>query len=881
MKKTFLYLTLAVSTAILAITCAKPHEEGLELQGGEARIDLSVACAASSTRASEPGEENYNENKITHIDWFVFSSNAGTASAIEHGRETYTDKDNVTQSFIVKSISMQEHVVSSACSGYVYVIANLPDEYSHDETSGIQHTEGGTTVTDGLTLGALKTLSVTTTFDLVDTDGRFQAQDKFVMASELIPFRLTSTERHQTVEAKLSRVASKITLELDVVSAFDEVVAHMAARDTLYEEYKQTWYPAVNRIQVYLSYANSQTTLDKTLFGETPETYTDANFFTYTRTNFNPTVTSQTKGWKLTGTPFYSYPMGWNTQDEHAPFIKIILPWRAYVEEPTYKTARFIDHENPNSYHEGNKLVSAGREHISDESAPAQEFFYKVSIPADNNILQSNTWYKISLDVAILGGRADDMSMEMAGRYYVADWIDTDFPAGGEMAQGSYLKLARDTYYIYGGNSIEIPVQSSHDITTTVTGVRWMDYSTSPNPTTCTSLSDLTRQASTDDDGRVKFTFMHDLMSDISSATVDNKPDVSEYTFTVRVQNSAGDSKTITIIQQPSLRIKNDLNSSGDNAKGNVHVNWYSDSNQYHYYWNSLLDDAYYGQTYFGVRYSSSQYVYQYAYLTNTIDGYTYTNQSTENFYYNRYWRYLYKPEKLGGVNGRNTSGTNSNQNMYLISTSIAPAGMMIADPRSSVVNNINGTNWASPQGRDFESNTQRRIAYYYPTDNDANAKIKIAPKFRVASSYGIQRGSISYESAQRRCASYQEDGIPAGRWRVPTKAEIEFMIKLSGLEVIPSLFQPADPTNSSGAVNYEEGGYWTADGGVIYPWNAVNPVTGNKVDYLSKDDLDNHATALKTNWVRCVYDEWYWGETKSSDRTNKTTFYWGDKQIQ
>ena len=218
---------------------------------------------------------------------------------------------------------------------------------------------------------------------------------------------------------------------------------------------------------------------------------------------------------------------------------------------------------------------------------------------------------------------------------------------------------------------------------------------------------------------------------------------------------------------------------------------------------------------------------------------------------------------------------------MYLISTSIAPAGMMIADPRSSVVNNINGTNWASPQGRDFESNTQRRIAYYYPTDNDANAKIKIAPKFRVASSYGIQRGSISYESAQRRCASYQEDGIPAGRWRVPTKAEIEFMIKLSGLEVIPSLFQPADPTNSSGAVNYEEGGYWTADGGVIYPWNAVNPVTSNKVDYLSKDDLDNHATALKTNWVRCVYDEWYWGETKSSDRTNKTTFYWGDKQIQ
>ena len=86
-------------------------------------------------------------------------------------------------------------------------------------------------------------------------------------------------------------------------------------------------------------------------------------------------------------------------------------------------------------------------------------------------------------------------------------------------------------------------------------------------------------------------------MSDISLATVDNKPDVSEYTFTVEVENSEGDSKTITIIQQPSLIIKNDFNSSGDDAKGNVHVNWYNDSNQYHYYWNYQYIDDVFGQT--------------------------------------------------------------------------------------------------------------------------------------------------------------------------------------------------------------------------------------------------------------------------------------------
>ena len=71
MKKTFIYLTCAVSAAIMAYSCAQPLEEGMGPQGGDARIDISVACTAPMTRATQAGEETYNENKITHIDWFV------------------------------------------------------------------------------------------------------------------------------------------------------------------------------------------------------------------------------------------------------------------------------------------------------------------------------------------------------------------------------------------------------------------------------------------------------------------------------------------------------------------------------------------------------------------------------------------------------------------------------------------------------------------------------------------------------------------------------------------------------------------------------------------------------------------------------------------
>ena len=65
-----------------------------------------------------------------------------------------------------------------------------------------------------------------------------------------------------------------------------------------------------------------------------------------------------------------------------------------------------------------------------------------------------------------------------------------------------------------------------------------------------------------------------------------------------------------------------------------------------------------------------------------------------------------------------------------------------------------------------------------------------IAPVFKIASSWGVvTSGSINYVQAQKRCASYQENGYPAGRWRIPTEGEIEFIVSLSNMGYIPKLF--------------------------------------------------------------------------------------------
>ena len=93
-----------------------------------------------------------------------------------------------------------------------------------------------------------------------------------------------------------------------------------------------------------------------------------------------------------------------------------------------------------------------------------------------------------------------------------------------------------------------------------------------------------------------------------------------------------------------------------------------------------------------------------------------------------------------------------------------------------------------------------------------------------IASSYGKTIPLQNFDRAKERCASYQENGYPAGRWRIPTQGEIEFLIKLSDYKFIPSLFNAR---------------YWQSDGNY----------------YESEEAENNHV------FVRCVYDVWYWGE--------------------
>ena len=157
-------------------------------------------------------------------------------------------------------------------------------------------------------------------------------------------------------------------------------------------------------------------------------------------------------------------------------------------------------------------------------------------------------------------------------------------------------------------------------------------------------------------------------------------------------------------------------------------------------------------------------------------------------------------------------------------------------------------------------------MKYYYPVDRSTKANNIIAPKFRIASSHGATN-YLTYDAAFRRCASYQEKGYPAGRWRLPTVAEIMYITKLSTDGVIVRLF--GSTTNGGTSEYWCNSGYISVRDGtdaaskqppIAYP--GVTSRSGN-------------------TYVRCVYDEWYWSGMKVNNTDVSTVavdqFTWGD----
>jgi hypothetical protein len=180
-------------------------------------------------------------------------------------------------------------------------------------------------------------------------------------------------------------------------------------------------------------------------------------------------------------------------------------------------------------------------------------------------------------------------------------------------------------------------------------------------------------------------------------------------------------------------------------------------------------------------------------------------------------------------------------------------ADYIITDPREP----SNNDNFVFRDGNNSNSSVvttatdasrDNTLTGYRATISGEVAENLVAPEFMFSSSY-ISNGSNRFSNysadatGKYRCAGYQENGYPAGRWRLPTPAELEVLGKLCAQGKIETLFY-------SGAT------YMSSNGPYYYNDNGT----------FSKDD------STYSDTIRCVYDSWYWNDKCA----NPSQFIWG-----
>lgn len=791
-------------------------------------LTLRFYSAGAGTRADiESSDASLNENLISNLAVAFYPSAASDSkNAVKFNLfKNLGATGKVERKIIISDEEVALLFGSTETSGAtcrVYALANLSDE----EIAALGKTP---------TVAAMKELRVSSEFDTQ------QVQESFVMSGDAtVTYNIDASGKKTAVgNVQLVRSAAKITLNIKLPESYED-----PGTGNIWEPIAS---PATGAMRVLL---NNGVKNSRVLVPQEGYDFKDEDYFNITTADatygFVDNRVNNSEYPNKQKVPFYTYPNRWeNTPGErHRTALTLIVPWHNTTTD-TYQT-----------------------------------FYYRVPVtPAEMPGLVSNHSYQIDLNVGMLGSAMPETPVEITGNYRVVDWARETIDVN--IKDYRYLVVSPTTYRMDNTEDFTLNFYSSHpvevdDITMTyqrfsyitetgnsemgtvvyfptskevidrsVTpdGIKMVEYSenitTAPNSKQYSfSLKHkLEVWTPLDKDGIIVPQTGYRNLSDTTNIqnsiqkylrSDSPEPAYSPYTFkvTLRHKDNPEFKASFTVVQYPAMYIQADKNPGGE-------------------YRTSPLSSSSFGYVFVNPEYTPAGRFIP-AYWTNSSD--------------------------LGGVHGITSNATNKNPNMYVINLTALSGNYesyIIGDPRAlNVNNNLVGnpgqlTAVASPTIQDWaveaealynESNQKRRLQWYYPTQEGSSTRNMIAPKIRVASSYGVCNNGTSTQNLRRRCASYQEQGFPAGRWRVPTYSEVEFIVKLSTKGIIPLLF-------TKGAT------YLTAQG------------------FVRVEDDDKGSITLLTNTtsgsVRAVYDEWYWEKETNYVLQNNSSggydFTWGD----
>lgn len=789
MKKHILLTTVAVAAALLSSCNIEPD---VRIGTG---FTLTLDSGSMLTKADEPTFED----AIDHFDFYFFDDVDGTTPTT--GMNGRAKGSSVT----LQTGVGEDYEALRTGTHYVYVLANYPGD----------HPQGTLTLEQLLELDVTSKIvkkNKTATNPItgkVEETGEVEFCDNLVMDSYtpatdeedekyLVKVTPTQIQQEGNITVGLSRLAAKLSLTINVSQEVDGTMGDV-------------WTPILKDLQAYFVNAlNNKTTVGgEPIRRDDLEDESEYEYYSY------PTLYPLTKGssdYQMTLDPVFTYPQYWESTDNGEPYFKIVLPWNSDLRGTS-------------------------------------NFYYKVTVPRPESgkwTLNRNYCYMVTVDLSVVDSVND--YVEINGGYSIQPWAGSGVPGGSPLNSAHFFDVPTKEYTLYSTGSVSIPFSSSSAVSAYFTDISFyyygntngtiyhydFRYTKDDNKTSFTLPT-------TDSNGRTVANAARE--SNVYSVEVDGKtvkfnhPLNEVYTeriIKLVIENQEGKKETVTIIQHPAIEVKTHPTKNGfvngRFARATADV---KDGD------GNLIGVGPYDTHHFG----GGQYYHSSQYWTTEGNNPRIGSTAAE-------------ADGLGIIYGDCTTSVSANT-MFITEVTVGAFSegsdsytiddrnpkYIIGDPRGSAPssfstlpnylysdrNHRSGSSATEDVFKAWEKPLEILIASQSTDMNQV-----VAPKFLVSSNMNnMSNWSLSNAAAVRRAATYQEAGYPAGRWRLPTEAEIAFMMAMQQKGVIAQLY-------AYGNTRYQCANGTTvsvANGGAITSHGATN------------------------GYIRFVYDLWYWGD--------------------
>lgn len=867
MKKIYILL-FALAAAVGMAGCTSEMLEKTATEGGDILIRLQVD--ALETKSTPTSDENYVES----LQLLIFKT-TDTAPVACLTPTITAGGGPFNQSYTNAAALAAGLTGADLKTATVFAVANC-----------------STNLSSATSLENAKDVAVDAAAMVSDTPEGYKvnASPRFVMTAEG-GFEVGSGADAGKAVASLllKRLASKVSLTITYDQNLSDPDHPTLITTTNADGTTTVWTPMTEgNVRVYLQNAVSNATLGGFATPQTRFTYADV----------------QPAGEPLKASAFYTYPPKWAAGSDDAPFIKIIQPW-------SYKTMK------------NNGTDVAPIPVVVDESTV--ELYYKVMFPGMTE-LAGNTDYQFTVKLTVLGGESTrDMKEITPTGFSILPWGATTSsdlsPVVSETPK--YLAVERKNTVVNNGAGVSIKYTASGHATLTVTKIHKLVYGNHEPmiereiyPTKDEKVKDVYSDTwfensygtDLDKPNEGTITLKHTLSTDFDAGSFAARP--YEYALKLHLDSEGANTEldqVFYITQNPALVVKGELSDGYVNV--NNHVAFKSDGS----YWatsNTIM--AYTAPSYYTpsgkIEYklinnikihniyhtgdfgkTTETYFFQASSSKYGEGGVTLSNDERYRYNANHGYTKDEQQSRLGYVwtyaDLDKMTGTENKCEYRIIARFSPQAGYYIEDPRIPSDELSSTDNWLyktinystipgektstersySPFSTENATNSIHTAIGKYSPAKRLDSERLIAPEIMVASSYA-RTNAVFFEGAILRCASYQEDGYPAGRWRLPTEGEIVMLMKLNENNAIPNLF--------AGEYFASSGRYYDNASKKFYnytPYNATE-AQGRNPNAKQKTSGTDYNYDDYRHYVRCVYDTWYWGQKPVTTTSDGTT---------